>query len=85
MTPTATPFDPFASHATFKYPEPSTVKAAYPLSKKSKVPDSIVRPNYARESVRDTLAYWWQVRLPLRTPSCPLCCWTSKLTLLSSL
>lgn len=77
MTPSVTAFDPFASHAGFNYPEPSTVRAAYPLSKKSKVPDSIVRPNYARESVRDSIAYWWQVRRLFLLLPCPC---LSKLT-----
>ncbi|UZJ51335.1 hypothetical protein CBS101457_000655 [Exobasidium rhododendri] len=51
MSPTATPYDPFADHPSFKYPSGSTVRPAYPLSPKSVIPSGIVRPNYARESL----------------------------------
>lgn len=62
MSPTAAPFDPFADHPTFRYPIGSTVRPAYPLSSKSKVPESIVRPNYARESVSAIFWAYWEVR-----------------------
>ena len=62
MSPSAVSFDPFADHPTFKYPLGSTVRPCYPLSPKSVIPDSIVKPNYARESVRDWFWVWWEVR-----------------------
>lgn len=63
MSPTATAFDPFADHPTFKYASGSTVRPAYPLSPKPAIPDNIVKPNYARESVRDSIMFWWEVRI----------------------
>lgn len=58
---TLAPFDPFASQPGFQYAPGSTVRPAYPLSPKSYVPPSIVRPNYARESVSGTFWAWWEV------------------------
>lgn len=57
-----TTFDPFDSHPTFQYS--GTTRAVYPLDKsnsKADIPSSIVKPNYAREGVRNQLEYWWQV------------------------
>ena len=56
-------FDPFAKVKGFQYA--GSIRAAYPLSPKSKVPPTIRRPNYAREGVRNWLAFWWQVSVSL--------------------
>lgn len=61
MTATTAPFDPFENTPGFQYPIGATVRAHYPLSPKSKVPDSIFRPNYARESVSGTFWAYWEV------------------------
>lgn len=55
----AAPYDPFPD---FKYS--GKLRPAYPLSPKSKVPDHIMKPNYAREEVSSwrtllTLAGLW--------------------------
>ncbi|CAO1616245.1 unnamed protein product [Parajaminaea phylloscopi] len=48
-------FDP---HPKFAYT--GSLRPAYPLTKNKKVPAHIVRPNYAREEVRQWFwAYWW--------------------------
>lgn len=50
-------FDP---HPTFAYT--GTLRPAYPLTKNKKVPAHIVRPNYAREEVRQWFwSFWWDV------------------------
>lgn len=64
MAPEVAYVDPFADDALFKYAPKSSVRAAYPLSPKSIVPNHIVRPNYARESVSATFWFWWEVRSP---------------------
>jgi len=60
-------FDPFISHPGFTYS--GSTRAVYPLSKKNSkkdVPSTVIRPNYAREGVSNTLAYWWQAS-PLKS------------------
>lgn len=50
-------FDP---HPTFAYS--GSLRPAYPLTKNVRVPASIVKPNYAREEVRQNFfAFWWDV------------------------
>lgn len=61
MASTTTTIDPFANAPGFQYPLGATVRACYPLAPKSKVPDSIFRPNYARESVSGTFWAYWEV------------------------
>lgn len=52
-----TVFDPYP-----KFAYTGSLRPFYPLSKNKKVPDHIVRPNYAREEVRYWFwSYWWDV------------------------
>lgn len=62
--PPALPVESYDPHPTFKYSGP--LRPAYPLSKNKKVPAHIVKPNYAREEVRQWFfAFWWDVRAQL--------------------
>lgn len=54
--------DPFLASRGFSYEPGSSIRAHYPLSAKSVVPGHIQKPDYAKENVRDWLAFWWQVR-----------------------